>query len=252
MLNDTFPNQRILLRDTRANLHPIFIAPAYRARTRAPWRRITQLLLSIGVLLGASIGLQQRAVAEPWHAPQTGALMLNEQAGQDGQAQTQPATLLSTDVEATISGLLADVTFSQTFNNASAQTRDGDYYFPLPDNASVYQMTLKIGDRVIQGEIREKREAQKMFEQAKTAGQHAALTQQHRPNIFSQHIANIAPGETIAVTLRYLQPIAYQQGQFEWRLPTTITPRYAPLTPSPEHPVGDDSSDTVPTQPEHD
>ena len=58
-------------------------------------------------------------------------------------------------------------------------------------------MEMRIGDRIIRGQIKPKAEAKEAFEAAKKAGKKASLTEQQRPNLFTQQVANIAPGEEI-------------------------------------------------------
>ncbi|MCL7943001.1 marine proteobacterial sortase target protein [Marinobacter sp. ATCH36] len=144
-----------------------------------------------------------------------------------GQRQ-ESATLLDTDYKVTVSGLIADTRLRQSFRNTSRQWREGVFVFPLPENASVYGMTMTAGERVIVGEIHEKREAKRQYTQAKEEGRKAARVDQQRPNLFTTRMANIPPGETITVELNYQQAVRYQSGEFELRLPTTLTPRYMP------------------------
>ena len=59
-------------------------------------------------------------------------------------------------------------------------------------------------------------------------GKRAALLEQQRPNLFTSQVANIAPGEKVHVTVRFLAPVSYANGTFSLRLPTTLTPRYMP------------------------
>lgn len=139
-----------------------------------------------------------------------------------------PATLLHTDYKVTVSGLIADTRLKQTFENTSQQWREGIYVFPLPEHASVYALTMTTGERVIRGEVRPREEAKTRYEQARDSGQQAARVDQQRPNLFTTHLANIPPGEAVTVELHYQQAVRYQSGQFELRLPTTLTPRYMP------------------------
>ncbi|KPP97375.1 marine proteobacterial sortase target protein [Marinobacter sp. HL-58] len=138
------------------------------------------------------------------------------------------ATLLSTDYKVTVSGLIADTRLRQSFRNNSQQWREGVFVFPLPENASVYGMTMTAGERVIVGEIHEKQEAKRQYTRAKDEGRKVARVDQQRPNLFTTRMANIPPGETITVELQYQQAVRYQSGEFELRLPTTMTPRYMP------------------------
>ena len=130
------------------------------------------------------------------------------------------------DIQA--SGLIAVVNLTQTFKNPSNQWVEGRYLFPLPDDAAVNGMEMHIGDRLIKGVIKEKQAAKKIYQQAKSAGKKASLMEQHRPNLFSQKVANIGPQEHIVVKLRYQQPISYKNEAFHLRFPMTITPRYIP------------------------
>ena len=48
----------------------------------------------------------------------------------------------------------------QRFVNSSDQWQEAVYVFPLPDESAVDQLRMKIGERIIEGEIKEKVEAQ--------------------------------------------------------------------------------------------
>ncbi len=151
--------------------------------------------------------------------------------GAQGEAWEAPATILTTDYQVTVSGLIATTRLVQTFANTSQQWREGVFVFPLPEDASVYGLTMRAGERITVGEIREREAARKQYEAAKKQGQQVAKVEQQRPNLFTTRLANIPPGETVAVELNYQQTVRYQSGEFELRLPTTVTPRYMPGRP---------------------
>jgi len=138
------------------------------------------------------------------------------------------ATLINTDVELQISGLVARVSVRQEFRNEGAEWVEGTYVFPLPDKAAVDRMRLHIGDRFIEGDIQEKQRARKTYEQAKQAGKKASLVQQQRANLFTTSVANVAPGELVVVEIEYLEDVRYEDGRFSIRFPMTLTPRYIP------------------------
>ncbi|MDC0662947.1 marine proteobacterial sortase target protein [Marinobacter sp. SS21] len=150
--------------------------------------------------------------------------------GADGQWQ-EPATLLTTDYRVTVSGLIADTVLRQRFANTGQQWREGVFVFPLPADASVYGLTMIAGERVIEGQIHTRQDATRQYEQARAEGRQAARVEQQRANLFTTYLANIPPGEAVTVELRYQQAVRYQSGQFELRLPTTLTPRYMPGQP---------------------
>jgi len=139
-----------------------------------------------------------------------------------------PAPTVMTKVDMQISGMVARVELRQNFYNPSTSWLEGMYAFPLPENASVDRMTLRVGNQEIKARIAEREEARRRYEKARSQGKRAALVEQHRPNIFTNSVANIGPGETISVTLRYQQTLRYTDGQFRLRFPTVVAPRFIP------------------------
>jgi len=136
---------------------------------------------------------------------------------------------LKTDVVADIQGDLATVTVTQIFVNPTATPLNAKYLFPLHKDAAVFAMTMEVGDEVVQARIREREEARQAFEQGKREGKAAALLEQHRPNMFTQEIANLMPGDPIKVTLKYTQTVPRIDGGYELVVPLVVGPRYIPL-----------------------
>lgn len=205
-----------------ADLAPIPDKPCY-------WQDFLGALLLI-VFLSLAQGLcamEQRQVAAPGLLsdadPEQGELVLRSD---DGQRLLAP--LLETAVDIDVVGMLARVKVVQRFHNPSQQWLEGKYQFPLPEHAAVDHMVMEVGERRIIGEIKEKQAAKKAYEKAKSAGQRASLVSQQRPNLFTNRIANIGPGETIVVEIHYVETLRYDQGEFSLRFPTTMTPRYSP------------------------
>ena len=167
-----------------------------------------------------------------------GSLLLRMQQGY------KVATRLNTDVDIAVSGMVARVAVRQRFRNDGARWTEGVYVFPLPADAAVDRLRLVAGERIIEGEIREKAQAKKEYEQAKKAGKRASLVGQQRANLFTTSIANIAPGETVTVEIGYLQSVAYENDAFSLRFPMTLTPRYVPGTSLPDRQGSGWSPDT--------
>lgn len=157
----------------------------------------------------------------------------------DGQAvQAIAFPLRHTDVRTQVSGMSAVYTITQTFENPYDEPIDAIYVFPLGDEAAINDYAITIGDRTIAGEIKRKKEAQAIYAEAKARGHTAALLEQEKRNIFKQRIANIAPHEQIAVTMQYIELLAYADGQYEIAFPMTIGPRYLPAEAIGKTPVG--------------
>lgn len=142
--------------------------------------------------------------------------------------------VLKTKVDIKVTGIIARTKLTQTFKNAGDHWVDGLYVFPLPENAAIDHLLMKVGERKIEGQIKEKAEAKKIYLQAKIQGKKASLVAQLRPNMFSNSIANIGPGETIEVTIEYQQKLNFDQHRYSLRFPMTITPRYFPSSETEE------------------
>ena len=133
-----------------------------------------------------------------------------------------------TEVTIAASGHLADVTVEQTFRNPYDKKIEAVYLFPLPTGAAVNDLEIEIGDRIIKGEIQKREEAKATYVKAKKAGLVAALLTQERPNLFTQHVANLEPGARVIVRMRYLEPLKYERGGYELVFPMVAGPRHIP------------------------
>jgi Ca-activated chloride channel family protein len=139
--------------------------------------------------------------------------------------------LKHTDVLAEITGNVAQVEVTQTFQNPYDRKIEAVYVFPLPDRAAVHDMEIRVGDRTIKSLIKRREEARAAYEAARQAGHIAALLDQERPNIFTQSVANILPGAEVVVTIRYFETVPYASGDYEFSFPMVVGPRFIPGAP---------------------
>lgn len=184
------------------------------------------LLLIIGLFTLVAVKANSQEMADS-HAGQ----LVFQREGQTltpSNIRTQQATHVATQADADISGLVVNVQYQQEFRNDSDEWVEGIYTFPLPESAAIHHMEIHLGNRIIVGEIHPKQKAKEIYQHALKAGKQAALTEQQRPNLFTQRIANIAPHQTLTVTIAFTDKAEYRHSEFTWRLPTTLTPRFIP------------------------
>jgi Ca-activated chloride channel homolog len=141
-------------------------------------------------------------------------------------ATEQVFTLKHTEVTAKIAGNISRVEVVQKFENPFPESLEAVYVFPLPDEAAVDDMEIKIGDRIIKANIKRRDEALEIYQKAREQGRTAGLLEQERDNIFTQSLANIKPGEKIEVTIRYTESLKFAGGDYEFVFPTVVGPRY--------------------------
>jgi Ca-activated chloride channel family protein len=135
--------------------------------------------------------------------------------------------LKETRVDVAITGVIADVTVRQVYENHGSRPLHARYVFPASTRAAVYGLTMTVGDVRTVARIRERQQAVREFEAAKSEGKSASLLEQSRPNVFSMQVANVMPGDTISVELRYTELLVPTDCVYEFVYPTVVGPRYS-------------------------
>jgi Ca-activated chloride channel family protein len=135
--------------------------------------------------------------------------------------------LLSTSADVNISGVIADVVVTQVYHNNGQKPIEAMYVFPGSTRAAVYALKMTIGERCIEAQVKERQQARVEYEAAKQEGKSAALLEQQRPNVFQMNVANIMPGDTIKVELRYTELLIPVNNIYEFVYPTVVGPRYS-------------------------
>jgi len=199
-------------------------AAEYRPRSRNDssrqvrnWRDRTLLTL-IGLLLLLFVIRTETAIADQ---PAWGLQLFS-----DAAVFTELA--VDTDIQLDITGLVARVEITQRFTNHGTEWSEGVYRFPLPDDAAVDRLRIKVGERVLEGEIQVKEDARQTYEAARDAGQTATIVEQQRRNQFETRLANIGPGEVVEIRIGFLHNVSYSNFSYHLRLPMTFTPRFEP------------------------
>lgn len=187
---------------------------------------IAVLLVSFVALLVSfetswSATTEQASLLQPGDA-KSGSLLLKE----DGAYAE--AIRLGIDVDITVSGPTLRTRVTQIFRNPTNDWVEATYVYPLATDGAVDALKMVVGDRVIVGDIKERQQARVIYEQARRNGQKAALTEQERPNIFTNSVANIGPGETVLVQIEYQEPVHQSGNEYSLRVPLVVGPRYNP------------------------
>jgi len=167
---------------------------------------------------------ERRAKPRRGDHPGCGALL----AKHPQQEKKVPVPLEHTAVDASISAYIATVDVTQQYANPFDRKIEAVYVFPLPQNAAINEFIMTVGERKIRGIIRDRAEAQQIYDQAKRAGKVASLLTQERPNVFTQKVANIEPGKKIDINIKYFHTLAYDDGWYEWVFPMVVGPRFNP------------------------
>lgn len=186
---------------------------------------LTHIFLWLGLVVIALPALA--TTSRSWDDVSSGTLFLRF--NEDSTRWVAPT--LDSNVNITVTGPIVRAVVKQRFHNPSEQWAEATYLFPLPENAAVDHMRMRIGERIIEGQIKEREEAKKIYQVAKRSGKRASLVEQERPNLFTTSVANIPPGEQITVEIEYQHAVHRDSVEYSLRYPMTVTPRYVPGSP---------------------
>ena len=186
--------------------------------------RLVGLTLAIIFILSASVPLRAE------YSPKQPSINLEDvESGQllmRSGNKLSSAILLSTDIKIAVAGSSSRTIVSQRFINVSETWAEGVYVFPIGENAAVDTLKLRIGEKFIEGIIKEKFEAKVIYEEAKAEGKKASLIEQQKPNLFTNNIANIGPGEVVVVQIEFQSKLISKDGTWELRVPLVSAPRF--------------------------
>ncbi|MDT8302555.1 MAG: VIT domain-containing protein [Sedimentisphaerales bacterium] len=198
---------------------------ARESRSMTGMRRIPAEILNVSAdEIWVIAKFETQAVSTGEDSPGCGAML----AKLPKEDKKIPLPLKHTDVKGQISGYIATVDVTQKFHNPYDEKIEAVYVFPLPQNAAVNDFIMIIGKRRIRGIIRERKEAEEIYRQARSQGYVASLLTQERPNIFTQKVTNIEPGKNIDVNIKYFNTLAYVDGWYEFVFPMVVGPRFNP------------------------
>lgn len=163
------------------------------------------------------------AATRPARDTRSGTLLIENAHGERIEAPR-----LGADYDVTVSGPTARTRVTQIFQNPATTHVEAVYVYPLPEGAAVDSLKMIVGERVIIGNIQERQAAKAAYDAAKAEGRKAALVEQERPNVFTNSVANIGPGETVVIQIEYQEPVRQSGPEFSLRLPLVVAPRYNP------------------------
>jgi len=134
--------------------------------------------------------------------------------------------LKDVSISALLRDLLADVTVRQTFRNDEPTNIEAIYTFPLPVDAVLLELDIRLGNRQLKGTVVEKRAAEKSYEDSIDSGDAAVMLEQLEPGVYTMNVGNLLPLESITISFRYAMLYRWTGDRLKVMLPTTIATRY--------------------------
>ncbi len=152
-------------------------------------------------------------------------------AGQDVDADVSQIALRQWQVKGRLSWPIANLRIRQVFENRASHPLEVVYTFPLSSDQILEKFEVILSGKRITSRMVPREDAWKQYEVNLEKGDFAAHLQQHRSNIFSLFLGNMAPGEKVLIDFYLSQVLEIQNGEILLRVPTVVGPRYIPGDP---------------------
>lgn len=136
------------------------------------------------------------------------------------------------DIHAHVLSSNTRTTITQTYINPSNTESIPElfYSFPLYDGASIVGFTCRVGNEVIRGQVKPKKKAEEVYQEAKSKGQTAAIFDQSSDaaDVFKTRLGNVPAGEVVHIDIILVQESKQdvQTDGIRYTVPITIAPRY--------------------------
>jgi len=142
------------------------------------------------------------------------------------RVKQQGCVLQATAISGRLQGLLGEITIAQTYQNAESVNIEAVFTFPVPVEAVLLGVDIRIDDRALQGRVLPRRQAEDAYEEAVSGGDSAILLQEAGRGLYTINVGNLLPGQTAKLTYRYALLSVWNGDMLRLQLPTTIAPRY--------------------------
>ena len=140
--------------------------------------------------------------------------------------QGREVALKGVKAHARLQGLLAEVAVEQSYKNPQDTNIEAVYTFPLPFGAVLLALEVEIAGKKLAGQVVEKKEAERRYEDAVTDGDSAVMLEESGPGLYTASLGNLMAGESAVIRYRYGLLLNWQGDRLRFLLPTTIAPRY--------------------------
>ena len=148
------------------------------------------------------------------------------------QNPQQYVPLKRVDIRATTRSSAADVSITQVFWNDETTSVEAVYCSPIEEQVAVYTFVTRIDDREIIAQLKEKKTAQKVYDEVLKEGHGTYLLEQDETSQdnFIINVGALLPGKECQIVILYGSELDHIENGTKIRfiVPTSIASRYNP------------------------
>ena len=124
----------------------------------------------------------------------------------------QPVEIQDHHVDVRITDGFARTLIQQTFTNPNPHQVEAIYAFPVPESASLSEITIHSGESVLQGEVIPRTEAERIYEEEKAKGNDVGLGSKESYQRYEFRVFPVRPGVETRIDVVYYQPLKIDLG----------------------------------------
>lgn len=138
----------------------------------------------------------------------------------------QPLPLRGIHVDTDISFPVALTRLTQHYRNERKTPIEARYVFPVPLDALITALEIRIGERTLKGVVKAKAKAEREYEDAIVKGDSGFLLSRLDDGLYQVSVGNILPGEDVHLTVHWAELLRWNGNEIRYRLPNLVGPTY--------------------------
>lgn len=150
---------------------------------------------------------------------------MNKYGLRDKKLSENEVMLKKVTVNGNICGEFVEFSLTQEYENKTQNNIDAVYIFPIPDTAVLTGFEATLGGRSLKAVVEDKKDSDKIYEDALESGINALSIEQFEDNVFKISIGSILPSETVKINLSYMDQLIYEDNSYKLMIPTVVGPR---------------------------
>jgi len=132
-----------------------------------------------------------------------------------------PVQIRTHQVNVTLNNGFAQTEVLQTFFNPNAHDLEAIYAFPVPKSASLSEVTIANGEKVLHGEVLPQAEAKQIYEEEKSAGNDAGLAVKNSFLTYEFKVSPVRANAEVSLRFVYYQALEIDAGVGRYVYPLT-------------------------------
>lgn len=138
-------------------------------------------------------------------------------------ARNQTLKLNKLQVFGNVCGEYIEYTISQYYRNSGKDDVHCTYSFPIPDTATLTDLSISLGGKILSASVESREEALRLLESAKEENLNP-LTLESDEDGFQITVGDVLPGETVEIRITYMDQLIYDDNRIRVIIPSVVDP----------------------------